>query len=89
MALTTMEKQVARQMLKYYSGELPSIPMNEALINNFLDADEAGKKTMIKAYLTNIVLPQMQTNLVQINNAAVDVQNKINEVKNYTTTATP
>ena len=89
MALTTMERQVARQILKYYRGELPGLPMNETLINAFLDADEAGKRSMIKTYLSNIVLPQMQTNLIQLTNASTDVQNKINDIKAYTTTVTP
>lgn len=83
MALTAMEKQVLRQMLKYYSGEVPGLPINETMINNIIDSDEAGKKTLVKDYLATIVLPQMQTNLIQIQNTATDVQNKINDIKAY------
>lgn len=83
MALTNMEKQIVRQMLKYYSGEVPGVPLNDTMINNIIDADEGGKRMMVKNYLSNIVLPQMQTNVVQLENAVTDVNNKIKDIKEY------
>lgn len=89
MALTADEKQLIRQMLKYYSGEVPGLPENKAMIEALIESSEANKIALIKTYLKNIAIPQMQTHLIQIQNTAIDVQSKIVSLQDYSKEVTP
>lgn len=83
MALTTFEKQVARHMLKYYSGDVPQVPEDDSKIQAFLVADEAGKRTIIKAFLQNIILPIEQVQLTNLQNVVTTTQARITQIQNY------
>ena len=83
MALTAMEKQVARSMLKYYSGDIPNVPEDDAKIQAFIEANEAGKRTLIKTFMQNVLLPNEQVQLVNLQNAVTATQQRILQTQNY------
>ena len=83
MALTPIEKQVARQMIKYYSGDIPEIPEDDTRIQAFLAASENDKRLAIKAFLQNIVLPNEQIQLNNLNMLIASVQQRITQIQNY------
>jgi len=83
MALTDVEKQVARQMLKYYSGDVSQVPENDTVIQDFIAATEDGKRTMIKTFLQNVILPNEQVQLLNLQNAVTATQQRVTQIQNY------
>ena len=80
-ALTTAEKNYLREIYVYYSGQLPNIPQNETIQTTILEGTEAERKAVIKAYLENIVIPNITANLAQMQAAYTDLNNKLTQMQ--------
>lgn len=83
MALTAIEKQTARQMLKYYSGDIPQIPEDDSRIQAFITASEENKRLLIKQFVRDVILPNEQVQLNNIQNLVATLENRITQMQNY------
>ena len=58
MALTAFEKNIARRMLASWSGRIPiGGELNDTKYQEFMEGNEASRRALIVAYITETLLP--------------------------------
>lgn len=58
MAFTPFERQLITRYFNSYSGRLPGAEYDEVKIQDFMIADEAGKRDLLKAMVVDVMMPQ-------------------------------
>jgi hypothetical protein len=84
MALTEFEKTVARRMLASWSGRIPvGGELDDVKYQEFMEGDEASRRLLIKAYITDVLLPFEQETKANHLAAAQDANQKITIFNTY------
>ena len=82
-ALDINEKAYAEVFLKYYSGELPKLPKDEAKIEGYIYGDDPTKRAFLKTFIKDIILPSAKLSKNQIEASLTRATNKVTELEDY------
>ena len=80
MALTVEERKFALHIISKYAALTPQDGVDFDKFFDFIEADEATKRAMIKEYITLELIPQRQAVLSQYNTLAVQEQATIDDL---------
>jgi len=81
MAITNTQKNIAEGMLVYYSGRVGGVPQDKTKTESFLYGDETTKVNLIKEFVSNILLPKMQIDKINLTNNLTELNNRITELQ--------
>ncbi len=81
--LTDKEKEYSQGYLNYYSGRAPNMSQNKQKIDDFVFGDETTQRALLKDFITNILLPQIQVNKTSLENSIAQITEQVTELQTY------
>ena len=83
MAFTPFERQLITRYFNSYSGKLPGGEYDETKIQDFMIADEAGKRTLLKTMVSDELLPQSKLSSESLQASRQDLLQRIAVMSAY------
>jgi hypothetical protein len=80
MALTAEERNYALGIMLKYASITPRGDLDLDKFFDFIEADEATKRTMIKEYITKELIPQKEASLARYNQLVISEQTTIDDL---------
>ncbi|KKL79472.1 hypothetical protein LCGC14_2014460 [marine sediment metagenome] len=81
--LDTKEQEYAEAFIFHYSGQIKKFPKDTAKYWGYINGDMATKRTYLKAYVQDVLLPSLQLSKNQLEVGIIKTTDKITELEDY------